>query len=114
MSILDDDLDISQDVLIKVRLVDLIHQSSYPLASYVTVSNLCYYEPSKKIKYKGRYILAITRTIHKDGDGNYEKTYHVKWIHRDDYTPYYVIRINKCAIDLDEFEKNNGYFFEIF
>lgn len=114
MGILDDDLDISQDVLIKVRLLDLIHQSFYPLASNVTMSNLCYNEPSKKIKYKKRYNLAITHTSHYVGNGNYERTYHVKWVHQDDYTPYYIIRINLCTIDLEEFEKNDGYFFETF
>ena len=114
MSILDDDLDVSQEVLFKAKLVDLIRQSLYPLALDVTISNLCYNEPSKKIKHKGRYILAITRMIHYDGNGNYESTYHVRWVHRDDYTPYHIIRINRCTIDLDEFEKNDGYFFETF
>ena len=114
MSILDDDLDISQDVLIKARLVDLIHQSSYSLASNVTISNLLYNEPSKKIKYKKRYNLAITHTSRYAGNGNYETMYCVKWVHQDDYTPYYIVRINRCTIDLDEFEKNKGYYFEFF
>ena len=114
MSILDDDLDISQEVLIKARLVELIRQSLYPLALDVTISNLRYYEPSGKIEYKERYNLAITHTCHDVGNGNYERTYHVKWVHRSDYTPYHIIRINLCTIDLDEFEKNEGYFFETF
>ena len=109
MSILDDNLDISQEVLTKVRLVELIHQSIYPLALDVTVSNLHYAEPPKTIKHKERYSLAITYVSHYVGNGNYERMYHVKWVCRDDHSPYYRI-VNKSTIDLDEFEKNKGYF----
>ena len=112
MSILDDNLDISQKDLIKARLVELIGQSDYLFANIVDMSNIRYEEPSiTENKYKFNLSIAMDYI-----DESRNPKFVVKWIHREDFTPtmYHTVRIDKCTIDLDEFEKNKGYGFEIF
>ena len=111
MSILDDNLDISQKALIKARLVELIGQSDYLFASLVDTTNIRYEEPSiTENKYKFNLSIAMD-----DIDESRNPKFIVKWVHRDDFSIFYhTVRIDKCTIDLDEFEKNKGYGFEIF
>lgn len=113
MSILDDDLDVSRDVLFKAKLVDLIQLSDYDFAKSVKISNITYIKPLPSIKCKRKYKLRIWIRSRYDEDNNYNPQFSVAWIH-DDCVIGQTICINDSSISLEEFEKNNGYLFEIF
>jgi hypothetical protein len=113
MSILDDNLDVSRDVLFKAKLVDLIQLSNYVFAKSVKISNITYMKPSPNIKYKMRYKLRIWVRSRYDKDNNYNPQFSIAWMRDDSYIGQTVC-IDDSSISLEEFEKNNGYLFETF
>ena len=58
MGLLDDNLDISVEVLEKVMILDLIHCSDYVCKDQVTMDNLAY-KKQRKVKDPWMYVLTI-------------------------------------------------------
>lgn len=104
MSLLDNDLDIMEDTLIKSKLLNLIKKSNYPHKDNVCIGVMDYKSPSKKIKYPEKYYLSINL---------YNNRYKVWW-GRDDYiNTGHIIHIHNCVVGLDEWIKDD-YLFQVF
>lgn len=95
MGILDDNLDISVEMLEKVMIKDLIHRSDYNYKDRVTLDDMVYKKP-RKVKDPWAYVLTI---------GIEDGKYLVKWEHfrRVPWRRSYVF-MNRSNIHLREFQ----------
>ena len=105
MSILDDDLDITQEQLIKIVVLRHIHNSDYIHASEVTLDNLIYDGHEYIYKFHDWYRMTIAR-MGFEGEGGYRVCWDSGMPARGWHT--IVSKIDRHAINLEEFLKEIG------
>lgn len=103
MSILDDNLDITPDQLIKTVVLRYIRNSDYPYKNEVNMDNLFYEGHTGIYVFKDHYRMAIVR-LGFEGEGGYR-------VHWDAGIPtrgWDVIVSDKQFVTLDKFLKEIG------